>query len=48
MTDFGKVQKTAYFGHFLAFLDAKKQAAIFGPHFKSLNLYSYRLMVQKI
>ena len=34
---FGKMQKTAFFGHFLAFLDGKKQTAISGPHFKSLN-----------
>ena len=37
MTDLGKMQKTAFFGHFLAFLDGKKQPAISGPHFKSLN-----------
>ena len=37
MTDLEKMQKTAFFGHFLAFLDGKKQPAISGPHFKSLN-----------
>ena len=37
MTDLGKMQKTAFLGHFLAFLDGKKQPAISGPHFKSLN-----------
>ena len=37
MTDLETVKKTAFFGHFSAFLDGKKQTVISGPHFKSLN-----------